>query len=451
MDKKAAITSAIISSILFIIISIIAIFSKVINKWQKGGKKIYDFCVIGGGIAGLTFAYRYAMGGARVILLEKEERFGGRASKEFYWHGTKIKLGAGIIRPGDINLLKLINEIGLKTVTFNVTPKSLREIPLLSYREVLQHYTNLLSILNENPPHSTESILSYLKRVNAADILDIVNNNMGYRDFQNTAALDFIFCYPFMDMYTLEGRPALAIEGGWQSLIDKLFEKVIAYDGKVVLGQEIINIDNKNICSVHSAAGKIYRAKNIVVAGDLSLIQKLSLSPRINNEIGAVPFTRGFSYFAGGTKVKLPDVCLMPYSSLNNMIIPFTNEVVMTIYSDSEKAAALQKIYTTKSKEEIIKIVDDLAAPILRGQKSNDFVWKYWPIGIHYYRNNVLPSGEISSNNYRELRRRYNKKELMNPAPNVYICGEIVAVSQGWVEGAVESAVMLEELLASYI
>lgn len=55
----------------------------------------YDFCVIGGGIAGISIAYRLSQLGKRVILLESQEEFGGRLKFAPFEEkpGKKISLG----------------------------------------------------------------------------------------------------------------------------------------------------------------------------------------------------------------------------------------------------------------------------------------------------------------------------------------------------------------------
>jgi len=53
----------------------------------------------------------------------------------------------------------------------------------------------------------------------------------------------------------------------------------------------------------------------------------------------------------------------------------------------------------------------------------------YWPIGTHYY--------EPLSSEYRS--RQAFIKEAQTPEKNLFVIGEMVALHQGWVEGALES------------
>ena len=37
--------------------------------------------------------------------------------------------------------------------------------------------------------------------------------------------------------------------------------------------------------------------------------------------------------------------------------------------------------------------------------------------------------------------------KLINPYPNIYICGEIISKKQGWVEGAIQSVDNITKLI----
>ena len=73
---------------------------------------IYDYITIGGGISGL-YANHILHKKYKCLLLEKNAHFGGRAyEKEF--HGSLLKLGAGIIADHNKHLIKLLNQFKIK-------------------------------------------------------------------------------------------------------------------------------------------------------------------------------------------------------------------------------------------------------------------------------------------------------------------------------------------------
>ena len=81
---------------------------------------IYDYIIIGGGIAGLYSAYKLS-NKYKVLVLEKENYLGGRV-QEVNFHGNTIKLGAGIAAKNNHHLLKLLNKLKIKynSVTGNI-------------------------------------------------------------------------------------------------------------------------------------------------------------------------------------------------------------------------------------------------------------------------------------------------------------------------------------------
>ncbi len=102
-----------IVSILESISAIFATETKVMEK-QASKEKIYDYIVIGGGISGVSFAYRTARKQHSALILEKEPKLGGRIHsvrcKEMpnYWS----ELGAHTCYNSYIELIKLIRDSG---------------------------------------------------------------------------------------------------------------------------------------------------------------------------------------------------------------------------------------------------------------------------------------------------------------------------------------------------
>ena len=72
---------------------------------------MYDYIIIGGGIAGLYANYLLNKD-YNGLLLEQNKHFGGRAF-EMDFHGTLIKLGAGIMADHNIHLLALLKELNI--------------------------------------------------------------------------------------------------------------------------------------------------------------------------------------------------------------------------------------------------------------------------------------------------------------------------------------------------
>ncbi|WP_174187428.1 flavin monoamine oxidase family protein [Nocardia barduliensis] len=72
-----------------------------------------DFCVIGGGFAGLTAALRLKQMGRSVALLEARDRLGGRTFTEIRDDGSWIDRGGAWIGPGQDRIQALMTEFGV--------------------------------------------------------------------------------------------------------------------------------------------------------------------------------------------------------------------------------------------------------------------------------------------------------------------------------------------------
>jgi len=75
-----------------------------------------DVLIVGAGLAGLTAAYRLRQAGARVRVLEAQDRLGGRcySLRNHFPDGQVAELGGELIDSGHIHLKVLAEELGLK-------------------------------------------------------------------------------------------------------------------------------------------------------------------------------------------------------------------------------------------------------------------------------------------------------------------------------------------------
>lgn len=102
--------------------------------------------VIGGGIAGLTAAYRLQQAGHNVRVLESAERVGGRMIT-LEWNGIRFDPGAEFITSGDQYLLEMVKVLGIedKLVDFSEEQTGF-DVSVMRDGEV--HTVNFMSVMS---------------------------------------------------------------------------------------------------------------------------------------------------------------------------------------------------------------------------------------------------------------------------------------------------------------
>ena len=91
----------------------------------KKDETVYDAVIVGGGISGLTTAYM--LRDKKIVLLEKENRLGGRVESEKIHEATN-NIGTQFFSDGDSSIADLLNELNIKRHT-----PDLKKSPLALY------------------------------------------------------------------------------------------------------------------------------------------------------------------------------------------------------------------------------------------------------------------------------------------------------------------------------
>ncbi len=85
-----------------------------------GGSRHVDVAVVGAGLAGLTAARRLVRAGRSVVVLEADERVGGRTENRSLGHGKVTELMGEYVGPTQNRVLALARELGVRTFkTYN--------------------------------------------------------------------------------------------------------------------------------------------------------------------------------------------------------------------------------------------------------------------------------------------------------------------------------------------
>jgi len=397
---------------------------------------MFDYVIIGGGIAGLYAAYKIShKKHVKILVLEKSPRkyLGGRMGVEIF-KKTNIPIGAGIGRKNkDASLIRLLNELKIKFGEFPVTPvyaKTIQEKCELK-KVFLKLKTNYDS---EKDKHKTfkEYALEFLQ----PDEYKHFTTCSGYTDYENESAEGTLFHYGFDDNYAK--WTGLSI--GWRVLLDKLVDKI----GKenIQCFQEVVSVEEcGNYFELMTKTGKKCLAKKVILATTVDTVRALLPGLNIYKQIVGQPFIRVYGKFTKTSipimKEYLPVTMVVPGPI--HKIIPMNpdNGVYMIAYSDNTDAMKLEKYSENNEKNRAFfcRLIEKSVGIPPNSLELTEIIDFYWQIGTHFYK----PL-------YNKTRKEFIRI-AQRPQPNMFVVGEMISTNQGWVEGALESVdSILDEL-----
>ncbi len=128
---------------------------------DPGWKLSADVVVVGAGISGLTAARRLVQAGKSVVVLEANDRVGGRTHSLDLGSGLTTEGGGQWIGPGQDRIYALIDELGLKTFKTYIGGKS------IYYRNGVRKFYNgkatIPGVLNSLPSVSPLALADFLQ------------------------------------------------------------------------------------------------------------------------------------------------------------------------------------------------------------------------------------------------------------------------------------------------
>jgi len=383
---------------------------------------MYDYIIIGGGLAGVYCAYKLSTK-YKILLIEKESQLGGRGLM-INWHGTDIKLGAGIGSPENFTLIKLMKELSFSykeskgenafvdlSDRFDQS-KFVQKIKdkVNEYKQQGKSYQHLsvLQFLKQN--FSKDDVISYLEH---CEYIDFINSDIDY----------YLNFYP-IDDNTLGPYTVLYID--WMKLVKVMEERIRQNLGEIRLNCDVNKVDSYDEIKKVYCCDNVFYGSNIIFALTLKPLQKLITFP-ISDYIGTVPFVRIYTFHKNGHNFKGKNIkgyTILKDNYLQKVII-MNEKILMASYSDSFYADYWKQYENDKEKltEKVFKY---LRKVVPTTSDIDDIYIHYWLEGVHYYKPTNGKFDEIH-------------KKIIHPEKNLYICGEIVSRRQGWVDGALSS------------
>lgn len=202
----------------------------------------YDVIVVGAGMAGLTAARSLAEAGLKVLVVEANDRIGGRIWTR-HVGDEAIELGAEFIHGRPPELWALIKEAGLETyqregtqICFEDGPLSdcsgmMDEVfePLEKLKKFKGEDINFAEYLNREqiPMGERSPMIAYVEGFNAADHREISAASLGVQQKAEDAS---------------EGDHSYCLRDGYDQLPRYLSERITELGGKVLTGTPVQEI-----------------------------------------------------------------------------------------------------------------------------------------------------------------------------------------------------------------
>lgn len=450
---------------------------------------IYNYLIIGGGIAGLYFYYKVSKNisknidkniGKKIILLEASDRFGGRIStNKVNLNNTEViyNNGASVFKTSHKLLLKLLIElnleknirkisetnkyIGFKTdkVLYNIESENVinnekkeKDINIIKTIEDLKTKINFddKKIYNELISMNLMKIIEkYMGKEKSTDM----KNEYIYNDVLMLCnAIDGI---RYIDDEAKPNNSTYSLRDGMEQIIDAL-KKCNLKEGDLSAHMKIdsdvvyINFNNNdNTFNVGTKNGGIYTCENLILACPKKAIKDISMNGftpeqehhlySLLESVNATPLIRVNCTFPKNKQGKIWFDELDKFSTNPPIkyFIPLDKEngFVMICYTDTINAEIIWSKYKRNELKDYLqnyfrKLFPNLDIPDI----GNMYIY-YCNDGAHYWAPNYMG-------------KKYYEK-ILKPFEdhNMYIIGESYSMNQAWIEGALESTEDVLKLL----
>lgn len=404
---------------------------------------MYDIIIIGGGIAGLATAIRFAPS-KKVLLLEKYSTLGGRALT-YKENGLQYEIGAGRVWHKHTHVNALVKRYGLHT--YPISTKS-------NYDDAPNQFTTLFyPILKELlslpaatlgkhtiqellPPAFAPLLMMYPYRAE----LDMLRADLALPLFK-----------PNDLMGSVSDDDYYGVVEGYVALVDGLAKDATKAGAVIKTRYHVDDIKRirTDLFEVTGKHGKKdnkvpfqYQAKTVIIAtcrcslSGFSVLKGLPLLKQLQTSA----LCRIYAVFPtdktkNQKKAWFHDIPKTVTANPLRYIIPINAEkgLIMISYTDG-KDTDVWKSLDGDELETAIMAATKHQFPHKDIPKPTYLKKHMWPSGCTYW----VPGD-------------YDVKEAqaaaMNPSPNLFVVGESVAIHQEWMESALETVDLLPETL----
>lgn len=405
---------------------------------------LYDYIIIGGGIAGLYALQEIHNKNKKYTILLCDERnyFGGRLfthKKPHYEVGgarfhDKHKLLLSLIRKYNCHKIPLSKDVLFLEQT--------KENNIIPYHNVDETLTSIMTKILKN---SQKRSNTFLQQYTLAEYI-----NIEYKDTGFTRKIKDIFGYD-SEINAMNAYDALRsfkedflskqyyiLQEGFSALCECIYRKHKDNKGITFLSNIFVsNVKKERDTYMIESNNRVFRGKKVIFAIKAPQLRQFSILRPIYPYLSCIhgaPLLRIYAkYPLQNGKVWFH---LFPKIITNNtlrQIIPIdpSTGLIMISYTDGNDITPFFKNKRQKElrdNEEIKAIIAKelkILFPSYTIPKPVYFKTHLWTLGCHHWKAKCDSNVIIS--------------KISNPIPNIYIVGEAFSQKQAWMEGALES------------
>ena len=399
---------------------------------------MYDYIIIGGGIAGLYINALLANTKKyKTLLIEKNNYLGGRAF-ESKFHDKYIKHGAGIAALHNKNLLNLLNKLKIKYKMIDADTNLLFKTKFdmkKATKKIIKVYRDEKK--NENDDIYKLNVKQFIIKYFSEKFFYEYDKQAEYKDYMKTNIDYYVRHYPIKDNIP---EPYILIELKWIDLINKLYKIISYHKQEILLNYEVKYIKYNKLNDSYIINDK-YETKNIIFATTLNCLQMILNKSTLNKStinvnidyhkyLGTIPFVKIYTYHKNEHNLQ-NNIDVDDYNITDNKlskIVIINKNILVLSYSDNNNAKYWYNLYNTNKEKLIDKLTELCKNSTGQFIEIDDIKFIYWEEGVHYFK----PCHYNNFNKYID--------KLAHPCDNIYVIGEMISYKQGWVEGAIESA-----------
>jgi monoamine oxidase len=395
-----------------------------------------DYSIIGAGIAGLNLAVKLKRKypDKVVVIFEKENRLGGR----IYTHPSKIECGAARFSNTHKRVNTLVKDYQLSSKLIKL-PKKINYIETKRYNT---DFINANDIITELIKYKEKYSKDFLMNVTFKEFASIVFSEETSRLLENGypyySEISIVNAYDAIKSFEEDlshTKTFYTLKGGLSQIIEKLEKEFISLGGMIKKNHSLIEIktDETGVSLIFNKSNTI-KSEILILAIPVNGLKGVKGVKGVNgmNSVQGKPLLRVY-YTYDSKDSWFTDIPKTTTDDKIKYIIPINKNVIMINYSDGPKATYWNNAYKDgtqdkKIAESLKRLFPDRNIP--KYKKKHHFFWEF---GAAYWK-----KGSDSKKVH---------DQMLNPSPNLYICGDSFSNHQAWVEGALQTSDEVFDLL----